>query len=401
MVESERKILETSTIINRIIGKTEGKTKGATVVFFAGMHGNEKAGVTALQHAFKHIKKKQVKGNIYGLLGNIKALNLNQRYIDEDLNRLWVPSKIETILNNSNYSNEEQEAIELYYVLQTILKKHKGPFYFIDFHTTSSVSLPFITINDALINRKFSKLFPVPIVLGIEEFLEGPLLSYINQLGYVSLGFEAGQHDLKTSITNCIAFTFLTLNFTGIMEKEHVLNFEKHFEVLKNEAEQIKNVFEVIYQYKIHPNEKFKMINGFKSFQPIKKGTPIATSNNIEILSRYNAKIFMPLYQTKGNDGFFIIKTIKPFYLRLSEFLRSIRFDELLVFLPGISWINNTRGALIVNLRIAKFLAKPFFHLLGYRSKQEGATHLRLFSREKEAKTKMYKNEDWYKKISR
>ena len=66
------------------------------------------------------------------------------------------------------------------------------------------------------------------------------------------------------------------------------------------------------------------------------------------------------------------------------------------MFLPGVSWINNTKGALIVNLKTAKFLAKPFFHLLGYRSKQEDTTHLRLFSREKEAKTKMYKEEGWY-----
>ena len=395
MVESEREILESPKVINRIIGKIEGKTKGATVVFFAGIHGNEKAGVTALQYAFKQIKTKYVKGNIYGLLGNIKALNLHQRYIDEDLNRLWIPSKVEAILNKDKHNNEEQEAVELFNVLQAILKKNKGPFYFIDFHTTSSISLPFITINDALINRKFSRLFPVPVVLGIEEFLEGPLLSYINQLGYVSLGFEAGQHDLRTSITNCIAFTYLTLIFTGVVEKERISGFEKHVDILKNEAEHIKDVFEVIYQYKIQPKENFKMINGFKSFQYIMKGMPIATSNNIIITSRHNAKIFMPLYQTKGDDGFFIIKTIKPFYLRLSEILRGIRFDELLVFLPGVSWINNTKGALIVNLKTAKFLAKPFFHLLGYRSKQEDTTHLRLFSREKEAKTKMYKEEGW------
>ena len=30
---------------------------------------------------------------------------------------------------------------------------------------------------------------------GIEEYLNGPLLSYINELGYVAFGFEGGQHD--------------------------------------------------------------------------------------------------------------------------------------------------------------------------------------------------------------
>lgn len=397
MIKEDSKTLEIPVTINRIIGKIKGDKKGATVVFFGGIHGNEKAGVNALQQVFKRIEPKDVKGTIYGISGNIKALKTNQRFIDEDLNRLWTPSQIEAIYNKTQLNNEEREAFNLFNVLLDIFKDESGPFYFIDFHTTSSISLPFITINDALINRKFSKQFPVPIVLGIEEFLEGPLLSYINQLGYVSLGFEAGQHDLKTSTVNCIAFAFLTLVNTGVLNKETLLGFEDYYNTLKQNAEQIKDVFEVVYQYKIKPNQDFKMLNGFKSFQNIKKGIPLAVSNNKQIISKYDAKIFMPLYQTKGDDGFFIIKTIKPFYLKLSAVLRRIRFDELLILLPGVSWINNTKGALIVNLKTAKYLAKPFFHLLGYRNKQVDKTHLRLFSREKEAKTSTYKNEVWYR----
>lgn len=397
MIKEDSETLEKPVNINRIIGKIKSSKKGATVVFFAGIHGNEKAGVTALQHVFKHLNTKHVNGTIYGVSGNRKALKTNQRFIDKDLNRLWTPSQIEALYNKSHLDTEEQEAFEIFNTIQQILKTENGPFYFIDFHTTSSISLPFITINDALINRKFSKLFPVPIVLGIEEFLDGPLLSYINQLGYVSLGFEAGQHDLKTSVTNCIAFAFLTLVFTGIVDKKDLLDFEEHYSTLKINAENIQDVFEVVYRYKIQPHQHFKMLNGFESFQNIKKGIPLAISNNKQITSKHNAKIFMPLYQTKGDDGFFIIKTIKPFYLKLSAILRHVRFDELLVLLPGVSWINNTKGALSVNLKTAKYLAKPFFHLLGYRNKQVDATRLKLFSREKEAKTNTYKKEVWYK----
>lgn len=397
MIKEESETLEKPVTFNRIIGKIKGEAKGATVVFFSGIHGNEKAGVNALKHVFKHINPKNVKGTIYGILGNVKALKTNQRFIDVDLNRLWTPSQIEAIHNKAHLNNDEQEVVELFKLLRTILKEEKGPFYFIDFHTTSSISLPFITINDALINRKFSKLFPVPIVLGIEEFLDGPLLSYINQLGYVSLGFEAGQHDLKTSTTNCIAFAFLTLAYTGIINEKDIKGFNDYYNTLQKDAAQIKDVFEVVYQYKIKPKEEFKMLDGFKSFQDIKKGIPLAVINNKQIVSKHNAKIFMPLYQTKGDDGFFIIKIIKPFYLKLSAVLRRLRFDELLVFLPGVSWINQTKGALIVNLKTAKYLAKPLFHLLGYRNKQVDKNHLKLFSREKEAKTHAYKKEAWYK----
>ena len=91
-----------------------------------------------------------------------------------------------------------------------LLAGNEDPIYFIDFHTTSSPSLPLVTINDALINRGLSKVFSVPIVLGREEYLEGSLLGYLNKEGYVSLGFEAGQHTDECSVINCETFRYLT-----------------------------------------------------------------------------------------------------------------------------------------------------------------------------------------------
>ena len=64
--------------------------------------------------------------------------------------------------------------------------------------------------------------------------------------------------------------------------------------------------------------------------------------------------------------------------------------------LPGISWVSKAEGVLQVNLTVAKFMAKPLFHLLGYRNKQITSTHLRLNNRERVAKTKIYKKEPWY-----
>ncbi|HAB26876.1 MAG TPA: aspartoacylase, partial [Xanthomarina gelatinilytica] len=149
----------------------------------------------------------------------------------------------------------------------------------IDFHTTSSKTLPFITINDALINRKFSQQFPVPVVLGIEEYLKGPLLSYINQLGYVSLGFESGQHDELDAVLNCEAFIYLSLVFTQALDKDSIKDFQMHYNRLKHQSKNISEIFEITYLYKIKPQEHFKMLEGFKSFQAISKGTHLAQSN--------------------------------------------------------------------------------------------------------------------------
>lgn len=397
MTQVHSKALQISIETDRIIGKLEGDINGPTVVIFAGIHGNETSGVFALKEIFEKIEHLKIKGTIYGISGNLKALELNKRFIDEDLNRIWTHYRLEKLKNKQKLNNEEHEQSELFKLLKEIITSHSGPFYFIDLHTTSSKTLPFITINDALINRKFAKLFPVPIVLGIEEYLNGPLLSYINELGYVSLGFESGQHDEVNSITNHIAFVYLSLVYTKILDKQEIQEFETYYNQLKEASNNEIEISEVIHLHKIQNNEEFRMLNGFKSFQNIKKGTKLAVSNNKEIISEHNGTLFMPLYQDIGNDGFFIIKKIKPFFLSLSAFLRKFRADNLLVLLPGISWEDKRKHVLHVDLKVARYFAKPIFHLLGYRNKQINRTHVSLYNRERISKSNMYKNEDWFK----
>ncbi|SHI71634.1 succinylglutamate desuccinylase/aspartoacylase domain-containing protein [Algibacter luteus] len=396
MIDVYNKALNSSLKINRILGKIEGTKPGPTVIFFGGIHGNETSGVFALKDALAGINNTYVSGTIYGISGSLTALKAHKRYIEDDLNRLWTKQQIQNILSKAHVNEDEAELVELNTILNEILEKHKPPFYFVDLHTTSSKTLPFITINDALINRKFSEQFPVPIVLGIEEYLNGPLLSYINQLGYVSLGFESGQHDDFVAITNSIAFVYLTLVYSGVLKQEAVINFSKYYEQLKQQSNNTKQVFEVVYLHKIQKNERFKMLNGFKSFETVKKGTLLAISNTKEIESRYNGNIFMPLYQQKGAEGFFIIKPIKPFFLKLSTVLRRIKTDSFLAFLPGISWANKNEGILQVDLKVARYFAKPLFHLLGYRNRQITRTHIRLNNRERVAKTKIYRKAPWY-----
>ncbi len=398
MTQVHSKALQKTTSVNRIIGKLEGDKNGPTVVFFAGIHGNETSGVFALQEVFKHIESLSIRGSVYGISGNLRALELNRRFIDEDLNRIWTKDKLFYLKNKQTLSSEEQEQTELFKLLKEIITTNSGPFYFIDLHTTSSKTLPFITINDALINRKFSKLFPVPIILGIEEYLNGPLLSYINELGYVSLGFESGQHDEEQAISNHISFAYLALVYTKILNKEDVSDCEKHFNRLKKASENESEISEVVHLHKILESENFKMLNGFKSFQNIKKGTPLAISNNREILSKHNGTLFMPLYQDVGDDGFFIIRRIRPIFLSLSAVLRRFKADNLLVMFPGITWEDKRKHVLQVNLKVARYMAKPIFHLLGFRNKRIDRAHVRLYNRERIAKRDMYKNEDWFKR---
>lgn len=384
------------TYKKRLFHHIKGEVPGPILVFFAGVHGNELAGVKGLNRALTNLDRSTIKGEIYGVYGNIKAINSDERFIEKDLNRAWTSKNLNALNSRGGLENEDREQNDLLELINTITTRKDVPIYFIDLHTTSSRSLPFITINDTLVNRKLSECFPVPIVLGIEEYLDGTLLSYLNTLGYVALGFEAGQHTDPLAIENCEAFINLTLFASGVLINNSKIAIQKHRNLLKSSSEGISAFFEIVFKYHIQIEEKFEMIKGFKSFQDIKKGELLAHTNGKNISSQFNAKIFMPLYQKSGEDGFFIIRFVPRFFLWLSKLLRKLNSDTLLTLLPGVEWQDKKKGVLLANLGTTRYLAKEIFHLFGYRRQIIDENKVLLYNRERVAKNRMYKKEPWF-----
>lgn len=388
------------TRMKRIIGHIKGREPGPVFVFFGGVHGNEPSGIQALEHVFKELNRDPlpVKGNIYGIAGNIPALLQKKRYLDRDLNRIWLKEEIQGIEEGipKNSTSEDLQMLEILGVIRDLLTAHQEPFYFIDFHTTSSKTLPFITINDAMINRKFARQFPVPIILGIEEYLEGPVLNYINEYGYVSVGFESGQHATEEAKINSIAFFWLCLVNSGALAAEALKHYKTCVQQLKQSAANNRSFYEITERYAIETQDSFTMEPGFESFESVPKGTTLATHNGKTVATTKKGILFMPLYQKQGAEGFFMIKRIPKWILGLSGVLRKVKADYLLASLPGVSWKDKTKSQLIVNLRVARFYSKAIFHLLGYRNRTLDSEHLLIKNREKVARNELYKDAPWF-----
>lgn len=391
MIQVYSKALKQSTSTERIIGHLQGKDPGPTLVFFAGIHGNEPAGVFALQQVFKELLEKQSlrKGNIYAIGGNMFALSRGVRYLNTDLNRMWT----NTYLNGNNINPDQapveyNELAEIRRLLIEIIDSEPGPFYFFDLHTTSSDTQPFITINDTLLNRKFALNYQVPVVLGIEEYLEGPLLSHINTLGFISIGFESGQHDSATSIENHKAFVYQSLSIAGVTEVAHTNQ-------LSETTEDHTTFYEIVFRHPIKSGDQFSMCHGFRNFQPITVGQYLANEGDRWLEAPMDGFIFMPLYQDQGDEGYFIIRLIPKKYLFLSKLLRYLHLDSMLAMLPGINWMDKERKTLRVNQHIARYFAKDFLHLMGYRVRQQDEFHLVARKREKRRERRLYKDEPW------
>lgn len=395
------KALDQEIDVGRIIGHIKGQKPGPTVVFLGSIHGNEPSGLFALHQVYNEllVSAYEFNGTFVAISGHHWALRHQLRYHKYDLNRLWTSEAIAKLRGGAFSEAEMSEDIaqqkEIFQCLQELFATSEGPYYFFDLHTTSSATEPFITINDTLINRKFASLYPVPTILGIEEYLDGPLLSYINELGYIAIGFEAGQNDELSSFENHKSFIYLSLANTGVIDKQAFDDYGKHLGIIGKSSVDMRDIFEIRVQYKIKDDEAFTMNPGYVNFQLLKKHEHLATNQKGKINATMQGRIFMPLYQDQGDDGYFIIRKIPTFLLRLSASLRTWRSHKFLIWLPGIKWYDKQRHALIVNTRVARFLTKQVFHLLGYRSRKQNEKSIIMTQREYNSKTEDYASAPW------
>lgn len=361
-------------LISRKLGQFRGNGTGPTVIFVAGLHGNELASVLGLQramdefHEITNHPRFKMRGNVYAVVGNLKGLKKNVRYEKEDLNRLWTLRNVKDLQSDkAPLSAERHELSELLQTFEEILQENQGPFIFIDLHSTSSRTVPHIVISDELANRKLSFKFPLPVILGIESFVEGTMLAFFDEMGHRAIGFEGGIHDEEQTIDNISAFVWLSLCYTGVLRKNLVPEYKKKFEYLLSGAVGHRQVYEVFHRYPVEDTHHFEMIPGYANFQPVKKGQFLAIDGDVTVLSKSDAHIFLPRYEQQGNSGFYLLKKVTKGWLEMSAILRRGNIEKVASWIPGVEKTSGLQDAYSVKNWMARWFGVQFFHLLGYR----------------------------------
>ena len=293
----------------RIIGNYTSNKEGPLLFVTAGVHGNEPSGVSALKKVFRELDKTkpEINGRIIGVMGNKAALEKGQRYIDEDLNRTWTA---ENVKNHDPETQEQREMHEIIEILEQYPKTEYPSRYFLDCHTTSSDSLPYISVQEVNDNDEWAHKFPGYKVRGFSDIVYGAIDHYMSRTGLTGFVFEAGQHTSDESVENHEGIIWLALEKACGLDLEKLSGHPQCVErfTVKNAPDE--KTFEIVYRHEIKKGDAFKMEPGYKNFQEIKKGELLATSNGEQIKSEWDAYIFMPLYQSQGNDGFFVIKAV-------------------------------------------------------------------------------------------
>lgn len=294
---------------DRLIGSYSGGEPGPLVIAVGGIHGNEPSGPRAIESVIDKLKRQRppISGAVVGLAGNLKALAENQRYIDEDLNRCFCSERLAQEHSPPPESSEETELRALSDSIHELAMAFED-ICFIDCHTTSSESIPYLSVNAHVESLRLAERYPLYSVIGLEESIPGCFGEYANKLGYRGFTFEAGQHEDLASVENHEAAIWLLLAFSGAICRSDLPGFDHYEQMLARNIVEGRRTFRLGAHYKIDKGEEFVMQPGYVNFQSISKGELLARNRFGDIRSPCDGRILMPLYQKEGDDGFFILE---------------------------------------------------------------------------------------------
>jgi succinylglutamate desuccinylase len=304
----------TQRVLHHFIGDVRGDHPGPTVVAVAGVHGNEATGIAAVERVIDLLEplKEHIHGRFVGLKGNLAALDQNVRYVDEDMNRLWVTSMLDKIRRTSFEdiaSVDRVEVKELLEILDPIVySEDDEKVVYVDLHTFSGSGGMFsITPREERHIELLTQL-KVPLVFGIQHTLIGTSMEYVEDAGHVGFAFETGTHGTKDAEDNAYAGLLILLVSSGVIPASKLDGFGKYYEYLNEKVEELPHKVDFHYKHIIEEGDEFVMNPGFRNFDKVKKGDWLATDRHGKITAQSDGYILMPLYQAQGNDGFFIVR---------------------------------------------------------------------------------------------
>jgi len=304
----------------RVIGSYKGDQEGPLLICIGGIHGNEPAGLVAIEQVMKWLENEKsnfpnfiYRGAFHGLKGNLEAIRQKKRFIDRDLNRMLNPEEINQFRSQPAelHLQEEKECIELLDVISKEIRDQKPSLTLIlDLHTTTATGGAFSIAAEDKISLSLAKGLHIPVILGIASGLKGTTLDYFNRPGdrVHCVVLEAGQHDDPQSVTRTVSAIINCMRALGAIDPQHVDH--QHDGLLIDLGKNLPAVTRLIYHYKIPPGEKFVMKEGYKNFDLIQKGDWLANNEDGRILAPTSGLMLMPKYQPLGDDGFFIVEEV-------------------------------------------------------------------------------------------
>ncbi|MFA6043287.1 MAG: succinylglutamate desuccinylase/aspartoacylase family protein [Patescibacteria group bacterium] len=153
-----------------------GSKPGNTSVILAGVHGDERAGIIALEQLLSDFRIKR--GKVFVIFGNPAAIQLGVRQVEENLNRCFLPNQTGTSLE----ARRAQELLPILDQSSAVLDLHA---------THSTASIPFIIVAGAGLPLARQLNFPI-LSTGWNILEPGGTDGYMASQGKIGICAECG-----------------------------------------------------------------------------------------------------------------------------------------------------------------------------------------------------------------
>ena len=257
-----------------------GPLPGPTLAVFAGVHGNELAGVYALRALLPALKL--TSGTVYFVYANPPAIKANVRMLQKNFNRCFYKGNMGT-------SYEDTRARELMGILDkcdALLDLHM--FY-------DEAGLPFAICEDNALD--IANKFNVEIVSTNWTAVElGGTDGYMYNTGKIGICVECGP--LSKSVQR-----------TGFAI-EVIQQFLSHFKMVGGDAASYANKPKRLIRAKhaVYKSSKdFVLAAGFKNFDPLKNGQVIGKDPSKTYKANKNECIVFPHYNARVGEEAYIV----------------------------------------------------------------------------------------------
>ncbi len=366
------------------LGRLGTPTRGPSLVVFGGLHGNEPAGIRALRRVLAELAPREgrMRGQLVALAGNRAALARGVRFLARDLNRRWTPEGVARLraLPERERSAEDREQARILDTLEPLMAHAADPITFLDLHSMSGPGAPFACMSDTLRNRTVAFALPVPVILGLEEVIDGSMLGYFSDLGHRGVAVEGGQHDAPQTVDNHVAAVWIALVATGILREEDVPELAAARARLREATRGIPRAVGIRYRHVVTPEDTFEMLPGFTNFDPVREGQVVARDQHGPVRAPMSGRLLLPRYQGQGEDGFFVGRALPRAWFLLSRWVRRLGAEDLLVRLPGVRPDPEDPDRLRVPRDRLDGPVLRLLHLGGYRRRRQDGEDL-VFSR--------------------
>ena len=242
--------------MNNGIIKIDSGISGEKIAIFCGVHGNEKAGIFAVERALKELKI--IKGSVTFVFANQEAIKKNVRQIEKNLNRCFNKDELPT-------TYESKRAIELMNILDDVD-------YLLDIHSSNNPNTePFIITEkngfDIVKNMNFRI-----IATGFDSIEPGATDGYMQKNNKIGICLECG--------------------FSGESEKntdlayDSIVQFLQYFGSIENISEKnnIKQKVLLVNDVQKVTDSSFRLTKSFADFEELKKGDKIAWDSSREYI---------------------------------------------------------------------------------------------------------------------